>query len=647
MALRNKVVSAKEAIAVIRDGDTLANTGFIGSGVPEQLLAELESRFLATGRPRDLTLIFAAGQGDGARRGLNHLGHDGLLKRVIGGHWGLVPLIAKLAIGNQIEAYNLPQGVIAELFREIGGHRAGVITKVGMRTFVDPRLGGGKINSITREDIVQLIELNGEDWLFYKAFPINVAFIRGTTADPNGNITMEREALTLDNLAIATAAHNSGGLVIAQVERIAEVGSLNPRQVRVPGVMVDCVVVAEPQHHAQTYAIPYNPAFSGEIREPLESVAPMPLDERKLIARRCAFELPLGGVVNLGIGMPEGVAAVACEEQILRYVTLTTEPGAIGGMPASALNFGASTNAAAIIDQNQQFDFYDGGGIDMACLGLAECDAHGNLNVSRFGPKLAGAGGFINISQNSRKIVFAGTFTAGGLQIAIEDGRLRIVQEGRAKKFVESVQQVTFSGEYAAETGQPVLYVTERCVFRRTQAGVVLIEVAPGIDIERDILAHMDFRPIVGDVREMDPRIFRPEAMRLDQTLLGLSNIEDRITYDADRNALFLNFEAMHIRSEQDIATIRDAVSSTCEKIGRRVGVIVNYDSFRIEEELIDAYARMIQFMEGKYYTTVTRYTTSAFMRMKLGDDLSKRNVSPHVFESEAEARAFLTQPDK
>jgi len=643
--VKNKVVTAEEAVALVRNGDTLINTGFIGSGAPEALLVALERRFLESGSPRNLTLMFAAGQGDSKERGLNHLGHEGLLKRVIGGHWGLIPKVAKLALANRIEGWNLPQGVISQLYRAIAARTPGVITKVGLGTFVDPRREGGRINDITTEDLVEVLQLAGKEWLFYKAFPVNVAFCRGTTADPSGNITMEREALTLDNMAMAMAAKNSGGLVIVQVERIAEAGSLNPKHVKIPGVLVDCVVVATPELHWQTYGVPYDPAYASEIRVPLGSLLPLPLDERKLIARRCVFELPPGGVVNLGIGMPEGVSSVANEEQVLKYVTLTTEPGAIGGVPQAGLNFGADVNAEAIIDQNEQFDFYDGGGLDMACLGLAECDEEGNLNVSRFGPKLAGAGGFINISQNARKIIFAGTFTAGGLKVAVEDGKLQILQEGRARKFVKQVGQVTFSGSYAREAGQPVLYVTERCVFRLTDRGLVLSEVAPGIDIERDILAHMDFAPVVDNPRPMDPRIFRPDVMGLEREFVGFRSLAERITYDAERNILFLNFEAMPVRTEDDVQAVQEAVSSVCEKIGKRVKVVVNYDSFRIDESVLDAYAKLIRHMEATYYITVNRYTTSAFMRAKLGEELSKRNVAPHVFESAAEAQAFHAGP--
>ena len=637
--MRDKVTTAAEAVAVIQSGDAVCTSGFVGIGVPDELLQALEKRFVETGEPRGLTLLFAAGQGDGRDRGLNALGHDGLLKRAVGGHWGLIPKVGRLALEGKIEAYNLPQGVISHLYRDIAAGKPGTLSRVGIGTFVDPRLEGGKINAATTEDLVELLELHGQQWLFYRAFPLNIAFLRGTTADPNGNVTAEREALDLDNLSMAMAVKNSGGIVIVQVERIARAGSLHPRQVLIPGALVDCVVVARPENHRQTYATVYNPAYSAEIMVSMDSVQPMPLDERKVIARRCAMELRAGAIVNLGIGMPEGVAAVAAEERVDEFITLTAEPGVIGGVPVAGLDFGAAVNTQAIIHQNQQFDFYDGGGLDIAVLGMAEADADGNVNVSRFGTKLAGAGGFINISQNARKVVFAGTFTAGGLELAVQGGALRILHEGRAQKFGQAVQQITFSGKVAAAASKPVLYVTERCVFRLTAAGLELTEVAPGVDIERDIVGQMRFRPIIGQVRPMDPRIFRPEPMDLKGSMLNL-DLSDRLAYDADRNTLFLNFEGVHIRQAADIAAIQAAVVKRCTEIGRRVAVVVNYDAFRLDPELADAYADMVRSLEEQHYTRVSRYTTSAFMRVKLGQALT-RTVRPHIFESRTDAQAF------
>ena len=639
--MKNKIVSAAQAVAIIRSGDTVASSGFIGIGTPNELIQALRKRFDDTATPRDLTLLFAASPGDGKGHGLDNLACEGLVKRVIGGHYGLVPKLATMAVEGRIEAYNLPQGTITQLYRDIAGNRAGTITKVGLRTFVDPRQEGGKINSRTTQDLVRLMEIDGQEWLFYRAFPVSVALIRGTTADLNGNITMEREALTLDHLALAMAAKNSNGFVIAQVERICAQGSLNPRQVQIPGILVDCVVVAAPENHHQTYATTYNPAFSGELKVPLDMLVALPLDERKIIARRCAFELPMGGVVNLGIGMPEGVAPVANEEKVLGYVTLTAEPGVIGGLPQSGLDFGAAINTDAIIHQSQQFDFYDGGGLDMACLGMAQIDAQGNVNVSRFGARLAGSGGFINISQSARRVVFAGTFTNGGLEVKVADGRLRIVREGSQKKFIKAVQQITFNGAYAAEVGQSVLYVTERCVFRRGPDGMELIEVAPGIDIERDVLAQMDFMPIVRNPGVMDLRIFRDELMQLEDTLLG-RDISERVSYDVERNTVFLNLEGMHVRNRDDVDRIRRAVEDRCKSAGRKVVFIGNYDGVSIDAGVADTYAAMVRYMDTHYYLSATRYSTSAFLRMKLGEALAHRSVAPHIFESAAEANSFL-----
>ena len=639
--MKSKVVSAAEAVALIHDQDTLICSGFGVVGVPDALTNALEARFLETAHPGELTLVFGGGPGNGADRGANHLAHAGLLRRAIGGHWGMVPRLAALAIAGDIEAYNIPLGVISRMYRDIAAGLPGSVSRVGLGTFVDPRQQGGKVNARTTEDLVEVLSLHGEEFLYYKAPRPNAAFIRATTADPDGNLAMDREALTQDVLAIAMAVKNAGGIVIAQVEFISEPASMLPRRVKVPGVLVDCVVVAPPELHPQTYGTPYHPALSGEIRVPLDALAPMPLDERKVIARRAAFELLPNAVVNLGIGIPEGVANVANEERLLPYMTLTAESGVIGGVPGSAQNFGTAMNAVAQLDTNQQFDFYDGGGLDLAVLGLAECDARGNINVSKFGPKLAGAGGFINISQNSRTVVFVGTFTAGGLRVRVGDGRLSVEQEGKFRKFVRKLEQITFSGAYAATHGRRVLYVTERCVFALTAEGLELIEVAPGIDIERDILALMDFQPIVRKPAAMPACIFLPEPMGLKDSLMAIALV-DRIAWQADRKVLFLNFQGLKLVTEKDVTDIRQAVEHRCQAIGERVKVIVNYDGFEIMEPALDAYTRMVEELSARYYSSIVRYGTGAFLRDKLGAAIRARGLAPHIYETRGEAEAAI-----
>ena len=641
---KNKIVSAEEAVRMIRDNDTVVFGGFAGVGACEEVAAALESYYLESGTPRDLTLMFAVatGPGNDTNKGLNHLGHEGLIKRIIGGHWGLAPNIQKLAVENKVMAYNLPQGIISHMYRNIASQKHGIFSEVGLGTFVDPRNGGGKLNEKTTEDIVRLMEIDGKEYLYYKSLPVNVAVIRGTTADTSGNITMEKEALTLESLSIAMAARNSGGLVIAQVERVARTGTLNSRQVKIPGILVDGVVVAKPENHWQTFGEFYNPAFSGETEVPMNAIPDMELSCRKIIARRAAFEIAPNCVVNLGIGVPEGVANVANEEKILDFMTMTAEPGVIGGLPAGGINFGAATNASALIDQPYQFDFYNGGGVDVAFLGMAEADKAGNVNVSRFGKKLSGAGGFINISQNSKKVIFMGTFTAGGMKYSIEDGRLSIKEEGKFKKFVDQVNHITFSGAYGAKSKRKILYVTERCVFELGEQGPELVEIAPGLDLEKDILAHMDFKPVIREpLRQMDKRIFQQEKMGLKEDLLSIS-LDDRIAYDEESDILFANLAGYEVKSIDDVNAIGDTITDLLKPLGRKVYAIGNYDQFIINSDLIDAYTAMQQNLVENYFSRVSRYTTSAFLRMKLGDALEKRGVAPHIYESPEEAHNFL-----
>lgn len=647
----SKIVSAREAVRLIRSGDTIAVGGFGGIGFAEAIVHELADLYksndaeqLNFGKPRDLTLFFGVAQAHPfIGRGLDRLAEPGLIKRAIGAHFNFAPAIQRLVVGNQIEGYNLPLGPVIHLFRDIAAGKPGHLSRVGLGTFVDPRFGGGKMNEMTTEDLVDLMSVGGKEYLFYRSLPLNVGIVRGTTADPEGNITMEREALTIESLSLAMAVHNSGGLVIAQVERIADKGTLNPRQVKIPGVLVDCVVVAEPDSHRQTYNTQYNAAFSSEVRVPLTSLKPLEMSERKIIARRAAMELRPNSVVNLGVGMPEGVAAVAAEEKINDLITLTAEPGVIGGVPAGGLDFGAAVNADAILDEAYQFDFYDGGGLDAAFLGLAQADREGNLNVSKFGPRLAGAGGFINISQNAKKVVFCGTLTAGDLEVAVVEGNLLIERDGKQKKFVETVEHRTFSGPHAAENGKDVLYITERCVFRLTTGGLELIEVAPGVDIKRDILDRMGFEPIIRQPRTMDPRIFRAEPMGLRDEILQMP-FDARFSYDHEHNILFMNLSELRVKSADTIERGKENIRALVEPLGHKVYAVVNYDGFELDPDFEDSYLESLREVGEKYFHGVTRFTTSAFMRAKLGEQLDKRGVAPHIFESEEEAKSAVRE---
>ncbi len=630
--MEQKVFSADQAISIIQDGDTVAISGFVGIGTPEELIIALEKRFLETGHPKDLTLVFAGAPGDGGDRGLNRLAHEGLVKRVIGGHWSLLPKLSKMAVENKIQAYNLPLGCISQLYRVIAGGKPGLRTKVGLRTFVDPRITGGRISESAVQDLVCLDEIEGEEWLFYKSFKIDVCFLRGTTADPRGNTTLEREVLELDVASCAMATHNSHGSVIVQVERVAADGSLAPKQVIVPGALVDCVVISKPENHHQTFATQHDHAFSGEMKVQLEELAPMPLNERKIMARRAALELPIDGVVNLGIGIPEGVARVAAEEGLLGQVALSAEAGTIGGMPQGGLDFGASLNPDAIIATNTQFDFYDGGGLDLACLGMAQVDRHGNVNVSKFGTRIAGAGGFINISQNAGRLVLMGSFTARGLEITTENGELKIIQEGSVRKFVKDVEHITFSGDLAAETGQEVLYVTERCVFSISAKGLELIEIAPGIDLQKDILGQMDFVPIINNIKTMDPRIFVDEPMQIKSEMIGLP-MEKRVVLDKKAQQLIVDLRGFSMTSKLDVLRIKQRIENTCQRYGKPLKLVIWYDGLGATESLKEDYAAMLASIEKALYTELEHFTQDPFMLSVLGHALKKRGLPVSVSE--------------
>ena len=513
--MHDKLITAAEAVGKIKNQDTITIAGFVGTGVPDELLHALRERFIKEQNPNNLTLLFSAGPGDGKEKGINLLAFPKLLKRVVGGHFGLIPKISELALKDEIEAYNIPQGIISHLYRDIASGKPGVLTKVGLGTFADPRIEGGKVNKSSTDDLIELITIKEEEYLFVPTFPIDVAILRGTVADKNGSISMQNEALLIDNLAQAMAAKNSGGIVIVQVERATQ-ELLPSRQVDIPAGLVDFLVIGKDNNHLQTYACKYSHYLDGSKRKNDWDNSQHALDQKKIIARRAFLELTGSKkVVNLGIGTPDIIAEVAREDGQIDKLILTTEAGVHGGLPSAGLSFGTAVNTDAIISQNQQFDFYDGGGIRMAFLGMAQVDKIGNVNVSRFSGRLAGAGGFVNISSSSKNIVFCGTFTSGGLLLQVFDGMLQILNEGKIRKFTDKVDQITFSGQRAEASGQLVKYVTERAVFELKEGQIHLSEIAPGIDLEKQILSYMDFEPVIDKISVMDSRIFSPTSMTI------------------------------------------------------------------------------------------------------------------------------------
>lgn len=518
-----KVITPQQAAQLVTDRATVALGGFGAHCAPDALLEALAQRYKEDGHPASLTVVTGISTGDNTQNdvGMNRIALDGLIDTIIAGHLANPPKISAMAAANQLAAYTLPLGVVAQLFRAIAGKKPGVLTQVGLGTFVDPRNEGCKVNQRAKDqnrDVVQLVELNGQEQLFYPSFPLDICFLRGTYADEDGNISIEHEDLTGTELEIASAVHNSGGIVVVQVENLVQRGTIHPRKVRIHHTLVDYVVKAPSSDlHMQNYAEPsYQPVLTGEIRCPSDAIAPMSMSIRKVIARRGAMELKPGCVINLGIGIPSGVGSVANEEGIANQTNLSLETGIIGGVPVEGTGFGASANPEVLFHGSDIFDLYDGGFLDMTFLGAAEIDAQGNVNVSKFGPRCPGPGGFINISQNTPNVNFMGAFTAGKSDIRIAGGKLCIITDGPGMKFINKVQQITFSADYARKTGQNVTYMTERAVFKLVEDGIMLTEIAPGVDLERDILAHMEFRPLISpDLKEMDLRIFREEKMGL------------------------------------------------------------------------------------------------------------------------------------
>ena len=664
--VREKVVTASDAVSLIGNGDTVAVTGFVAqgravceclllrrkdylkilcdlaSGAPEYVLEALGDMYRDTGHPHSLSLLFGGGPGDWDSRGLNHLAQikpdaPGMLHRTIGSHYGQVPRIAKLVIDEQVEAWSLPMGSVSRMVRSQATHSPGYVTSVGLGTFVDPSVLGGAANqqalaSPLHTELVTRVQLGGLDQLCYKALPVNVAIIRATTADPQGNLTMEDESLVGDHKITAAAARNSGGIVIAQVKNIAQSGSLSARDVAVPGALVDCVVVVPEAMHDEKHAMSYfkvnDPVLSCKVKTPTNALVKTPLDIRKVIARRSAFFPKPGDVVNLGIGVPEGVAAVAEEEGMMDYVTLTTEAGMFGGKPESGHQFGPARNALAVVEMNQMFDFYDGGGLDRCFLGAAQISAKGDVNVSRLSrSRLTGPGGFIDISQSTKNISFLCPFTAKGAEFELlGNGTITIKKEGEVKKFVPEVSEITFSGEEAVRRGQRVCFVTERAVFQRTADHDVLelIEIAPGIEMQRDILERMDFVPVISPhLKTMDPRIFEEAKMEMLEDLFG--SLQDRCAYHESDHTIFVDLFGVTLNTEEDVYQLIDGLKQILHPLTAAKGpihVVANYDGFDLRAGLEDIYRDIVSKLATQYYASVTRFAGAAFHRAKLGQNV-------------------------
>lgn len=527
-----KFITAQEAAQLIPDGASIGVAGMGLSGFPEKVACAIRDNFKETGHPCNLTLRQGSAMGDWGfgngfvdwerhpreggpvtdqgNRGVTRLGEagPGLVTKWSGAHVGSAYALRDLATSNQLECHCLPQGVALCLWREIAAKRPGLMTKVGLGTFVDPRIEGGRMNECTKDNIAEVVTFNGEEYLFYKSYPVNVALLRGTVADEKGNISFMNESIINEGLAVACAAKSCGGIVIVQVEYLAKADTLNPKEVKIPGILVDYVVHTEdPMACWQTEGRYYEPAFSGQIRKPMGAIPPLKFDERKVITRRCAMEVIDGCVLNLGVGMSADVGSVIAEEGFIDHVTMASESGMIGGVPCALPSFGSSYNPECVLEHCSSFDMICGGALDMTCLGMGECDEYGNVNVSKMGTRLTGPGGLIDITSATKKVVFCGTFM-GKAKLKVGDGKIEILEEGKIKKIVKNVQQITFSGKYIRPE-QEVLYITERCVFKLIDGKMTIIEIAPGLDLQKDILDHMDFTPAISpDLKMMDPGIF-------------------------------------------------------------------------------------------------------------------------------------------
>ena len=521
-------VTAQQAAEMIEDNKTIATIGMTLVSASESILKAIEQRFLETGSPNNLTLMHSCGQSD-RDRGIQHFAHEGMLHRIIGGHWGLQPKIMKLIAENKILAYNFPQGQFAQLYRSMAGGEPGKITKVGLGTFIDPRLDGGKMNEITRDqpDLIDVVNIGGEEYLRYKPIPIDYCIIRGTRIDENGNLSTEEEAMNLEVFSAVMACKKFGGKVIAQAKYKVAKDTIHCKQVVVPGVFIDAAVICpEPEtDHMQTHSFYFNPAYCGDIRTPEEEGSAIPRNVRKVIGRRAMMELSENDILNVGTGIPNDVVGpIIAEEGIGEDVTITVESGIYGGVPMGGIDFGIAKNNFALVRHDDQFDFYNGQGVDVTFMGAGEIDAEGNVNATRLGPNPTGAGGFIDITANAKHVVFCSTFTGKGLECSFEGNRLTIVREGSLIKCVKKLQQISYNAKIAREKNQKMHYITERAVFELTPEGLVLTEIAEGIDLQTQILDLMEFSPTIStNLRVINPAIYLEGPFGLKHMLGGKS----------------------------------------------------------------------------------------------------------------------------